>query len=198
MTAQLIGLGGLLRSGKDAFADRLVEKHGWVKMGMSDPLNDALLTLDPYVQLGVDRSGESDRPEMVRYQSVHARMGYVEAKKLPEVRRLLMVLGTEVGRDMIGENTWVDIAARNIQNHLDAGTSVAITGIRFDNELQMIRDLGGESVWVERAGLEAPVSTHASENSVTGEDFDVTVLNHYDLDHLHDIADSLALGDWLH
>ena len=47
--SRLIGLGGKLRAGKDAVGDYLEEKHDFVKLGMSDALNDALLKLNPYI-----------------------------------------------------------------------------------------------------------------------------------------------------
>ena len=46
---RLIGLGGKLRAGKDAVGDYLEEKHDFVKLGMSDALNEALLTLNPWI-----------------------------------------------------------------------------------------------------------------------------------------------------
>ena len=39
---------------------------------------------------------------------------YTELKTNREVRRLLQVLGTDIGRDMIDPDLWVDIASRKI------------------------------------------------------------------------------------
>src|SRR5690606_741544 len=91
---------------------------------------------------------------------------YVEAKTDPEVRRLLQKLGTEVGRNMIGENVWVSIMARKIDDHRSAGHPVVVTGLRFPNEPQMIRELGGRTVWIDRPSLAAgAAAAHVSENS---------------------------------
>ena len=88
---RLIGLGGKLRAGKDAVADYLEEHHDFVKMGMSDALNDALLKLNPYIPTErIYADGEWVVPAGIhRYQDLYDEVGYVEAKKNPEVRRLL-------------------------------------------------------------------------------------------------------------
>jgi hypothetical protein len=174
---KLIGFGGRLTSGKDTAADHLVDKHGWVKLNMSAPLHDAMLALNPLVPMEFRYSTGH-----WRYRDLVEKVGYTEAKENPEVRRLLQALGTEVGRKMFGENVWVDIAAQNIDALRDQGLNVAITGIRFPNEVDLIHaDRGhgapGELVWVERPGQETPtgeLSTHSSES--LGPDFFDTVL----------------------
>lgn len=187
MTATLIGLGGRLRAGKDTVADALVVNRGFRKMGMSDALADALLVLDPVIP---------DWPTLgtsTRYSVIIRAVGYVEAKTNPEVRRLLQKLGTEVGRDMIDQNVWVDIIERRIRESLAAGVSVAVTGIRFPNEVSMIRRVGGSLVWVSRPALEDPAGDHASESSVSVLDFDHHILNVGTVAELE--RDALAIPD---
>ena len=195
LSRPLIGLGGRLRSGKDEVADRLVAEHGYVKIGMSDALHEAMLAIDPIIQFGVPSAFGWGEPEIRRYSDLIRRRGYVEAKKEPEVRRLLQQLGTEVGRNMVGENVWVNIMARKIDDHRGAGHPVVVTGIRFPNEVEMIRELGGQAVWIHRPGIEAPTSdtaAHASENSVGPDDFAVTLDNDSTLEALRLRVDELA------
>ncbi|MBT2484760.1 MULTISPECIES: hypothetical protein [unclassified Microbacterium] len=193
LSQPLIGLGGRLRSGKDAFADRLVDKHGYVKLGMSDALHEAMLAIDPIVE--AYGNVYDTEVEFARYSELIAEVGYVEAKKIPEVRRLLQQLGTEVGRNMIGENVWVQIMARKIDDHRAAGHPVVVTGIRFPNEVRMIAQLGGQALWIERPGVHAPTAgtaAHASENSVSADDFHSTLLNDGTLAELEAKADVIA------
>lgn len=195
LSPTLIGLGGHLRSGKDAVADHLVAEHGFVKIGMSDALHEAMLAIDPIVVVGefvqypegAPGYGWNTPRAQMRYSELVEAVGYVEAKKRPEVRRLLQKLGTEVGRNMIGEQVWTNIIARKIDDHRGAGHPVVVTGIRFPNEVQMIRELGGRPVWIDRPSLatSGAIAAHASENSVSEEDFDGLIVNDRTLEDLY-------------
>lgn len=198
-------VGGKLTSGKDAFADHLVDKHNFKKLGMSDTLAEALYLLDPLIPLySTDDWAElGEKPEggwdvLRRYSYIVDKVGYVRAKKISEVRRLLQALGTEVGRNMLGENIWVQAAKKKILELVSAGHNVVITGIRFPNEIALEEQLNDEhddvyaavSVWVERPGL--PVTaTHASEASVSLQDFQYVLDNAGTLEELYKAAEAL-------
>ena len=65
---------------------------------------------------------------------------------------------------------------------------VIVTGIRFINEVDAISELGGELWWVDRGGN--PLGeTHASESSVTFEDFDVLIGNTGTIEELYQEVD---------
>lgn len=195
MTSLVIGLGGRLRSGKDTVADHLVEKHGFHKIGFSDALHEAMLALNPIVVADVTIGEDGPEGEGTRYSELIDAIGYVKAKEqYPEVRRLLQVLGTEVGRNMFDENVWVNITARKIDDSLCADQPVVVTGVRFPNELRMIRQFAGETWWVDRPGLEQS-STHASENGVEPEWFDRVIANDGAFDDLYSKVDGLLAGD---
>lgn len=183
---RLLGFGGRLASGKDALADHLVETAGYVKIGMSDALNHALLTLDPII--------DQDGQWVQRYSDVIEERGYVDAKKHPEVRRLLQVLGTEVGREMIDVDVWVKISERMIRSLLANGKKVIITGVRYPNEVDLIERLGGRTVWVERPSDSASKSIHISESSVLPRDFQHVVDNDGTLEDLYRKGDRLVEG----
>ena len=99
MTGRLIGVGGYAGTGKDAVATILEDSHGFYGTFMSQPLNAALCRLNPQVEVR--------RGEVFRYVDLINQLGYTKAKELPEVRRLLQAMGTEVGRDMFGQNVWI-------------------------------------------------------------------------------------------
>lgn len=200
----VIGLGGSLRAGKDAVADHLVTKHGFVKIGMSDPLHEAMLALDPVIDADYnvtsDMSFAGNVIETVAvtttsYSELVQMEGYTEAKRHPEVRRLLQKFGTEVGRNLLGENVWVDIARRRIQELVDGGKSVVLTGVRFPNEAQIFERLKRAdtlTAWIERVGSEHPsLGSHASEHGVTQGDFECVIDNDGTLEDLYDRTDSL-------
>lgn len=199
MTEQLvIGVGGLLTAGKDAFADHLVDQHGFKKLGMSDTLAEALKRLDPWVPLQDINDGRVatlGTTEWWKYSKLLERFGYVELKNNPEVRRLLQKLGTEVGRQLFGENFWVNIMIRNVLDALAGGAAgVVFTGVRYPNELQIISrlqhdDIFATSVWVRRPGLVA--QGHTSETSVSEEAFEYVLDNDGSLQELDQKSDEL-------
>lgn len=167
MTGRLIGIGGYAGSGKDTVADVLEDSHGFYRTFMSQPLNAALCRLNPQV--------EARHGEVFRYVDLINQLGYTKAKEMAEVRRLLQAMGTEVGRDMFGQTVWIDQLRKYLAT-FKPDDDVAVTGIRFQNEASMIRELGGKLWWVHRPGY-GPVNSHSSDNALTYEDFDQVVMN---------------------
>ena len=172
----VIGLGGSLRSGKDTAADFLVEDLSFDKLGMSDDsLHQFVMRQNPWIQ--------TNEGFFARYRTIIAEHGYTDAKKIDDLRQFLQLTGTEAGRDLIGENVWVDI----IRNKILASTApgVVVTGIRYPNELDMIRKLGGTTIYVTRAdSTEHRMSQHSSETTLSGKDFDHILANNSTLDDL--------------
>lgn len=182
----LIGIGGWKTAGKDEVADELVRSCGYAKTFMSEPLNEALLVLDPLIDIRYSQLWHTGEvTALLRYSELHERVGYTAAKEFPEVRRLLQQLGTGVGRTFFGEHVWVDIAEKKIRELMEAGRNVAITGIRYRNEMDMVESLGGTTLWVSRPGVDAPEGSHSSETSLGPEDFQHEIDNDSDLRHLH-------------
>lgn len=88
----------------------------------------------------------------------------VRAAKV-SMRTFLQRLGTEAGRDMWGPDFWV----AQMERRLNAVTAdvVVIGDLRFDNEAEWVREVGGEVWEVQRPGLAATAeSSHASESGI--------------------------------
>lgn len=78
-------------------------------------------------------------------------------------RQLLQSLGTDWGREMISDTIWIDSMRRFIpEQPFDI---IIIDDCRFDNEAEMVRDMGGIVVGLEREGI-AYTGEHASEMPV--------------------------------
>lgn len=189
----LIGLGGKKTAGKDVVADHLVAAHGFVKLGMSDPLADSLYILNPRIEIGHGLySGDIVKEQFIPgqlywYRDIVDVVGYVEAKTIIEVRQWLQVLGTEVGRELLGEDVWVQAAKKSILAELNRGSSVVITGVRFSNELLMVESLGGFPVYVWR---DLPqTDTHPSENGLDKHNFEFVIRNTSTLEALRSATD---------
>lgn len=178
----VIGLTGLKGCGKDTAAEALVQ-DGWKRLALADPLRHMLYTLNPIIKFGHPPGSPAfgPGPEYLRWQDWLDHYGYDEAKKDPEVRRLMQVFGTEVIREQFGKNAWVDLAERTIQ--AEPWTSWVVTDVRFDNEARMIHDLGGHVIQVVRDGLTA--DGHASEAGVDLNLIDLRLPNNGTVEHLH-------------
>lgn len=184
---KLIGLTGYARSGKDTIGSRLVNEHGFVRVAFADAVRDATYTLNP--QLSYDR-------DVWTVQEIVDQHGWEWCKThVPEIRRLLQVMGTEVGRGIFGESSWTDIAVRKIAEYANVESlvvgvtaKVVVTDVRFANEADLIHDLGGQVWKVERSGF-GPVNAHASE--VLDFEVDRIVDNNTDIKGLFSKVDAL-------
>ena len=81
-------------------------------------------------------------------------------------RRLLQTIGTEWGRKVVKESLWIDILAAEVKNIHNYDTIVIVDDVRFDNEAQLIRDLGGNIVFLRRYGFSYS-DAHESEKGVS-------------------------------
>lgn len=174
----IIGFCGLAGAGKDTAAAHLVERHGYRRIAFADPMRVALERLDPFVQIGAAH---------LRLSHIVAARGWHEAKKEPDVRRLLQRFGTEVGRNLFGTDVWVDLALDGVE----PGERIVATDVRFANEAAAIVRLGGIVVEVQRpgAGLAGTEAAHASEAMDFGRH--AVIVNDGTLDELHAKVDDL-------
>jgi hypothetical protein len=188
VTAHLVGITGYATSGKDTFAKSLALRGGFHVMGMSDALLEMARVLNPLLQY--------DDGQLFELNRVLNAVGYTEAKKIPSVREYLQRLGTEAVRDVIGNDSWTRAAEKRFVSLLQEGTSVAVTGIRFQNEAQMIKAYGGTLVKILRNGTE-PSNGHSSDTELDTLPVDVVVFNNGSVDDLGVEASKLlrTLGD---
>lgn len=163
----IIGLSGYARSGKDTIAGMLIGLHGYGNKAFATPIRKAILTLDPILENGSHLS------------AVVSDFGWEIAKAKTEVRRLLQVFGTEVGREMFGENFWVDQAFKGLLT----SSRVVFTDVRFPNEAARIKLYGGQIWRVTRPNV-VPVNRHISEHALDNWDFDKHISNTADLEFL--------------
>lgn len=191
----IIGLGFQRRAGKDTVADFLVRDYGFTKMSFTidGGLQDACMALNPIVDVDVtwmDGDPTWWAKVFVRYADVCNELGYEGAKdKYPEVVRTLQRMGTEVGRNIIDPDVWVNIAIAKCNPDKD----YAFVNCRFANEAAAIRARpGGITVHVQRPGLDLgdheDIAVHESELAV-GVVYDFTIVNDGTLEDLEGKVD---------
>jgi hypothetical protein len=109
------------------------------------------------------------------------------------VREMLQTLGTEWGRGMVCSDVWLRLLARRLGQLAEQGISiVAVADVRFENEVEYLRSLGGEVWHVRRPGVDGPTG-HSSEDGVAVAPGDVVIDNAGTLDGLR-MAVMAAIG----
>jgi hypothetical protein len=180
---QFVGLHGFAGVGKDTVAMILAE-YGYNRVAFADVLREALYVLNPVILF--HPYGEDQR-----VQDLVDRHGWDKAKRdYEEIRRMLQVLGTEVGREMISQDVWVNAAFKK----LDADKKYVFTDVRFENEHHAIDSRLGLLIKISRPGV-GPTNDHKSENGLPDQWFDAQIVNDGTVKDLHTkVARILALA----
>ncbi len=100
-------------------------------------------------------------------------------------RKLLQWIGTEWGRDSISKTLWVDLWKRAAGDvfYENPQAIVVCDDVRFDNEAETIRSLGGLVVEItskkadERIDTKAGIVQHSSESGISRSLIDATLAN---------------------
>jgi hypothetical protein len=97
-------------------------------------------------------------------------------------RKLLQWLGTEWGRDTLSKSLWVDVWKTDAEIAIAKGYTVICDDVRFDNEAQAIKDLGGHILSItsnkvaERINVTGIIG-HASEAGIHNGFIDKVITN---------------------
>ena len=81
-----------------------------------------------------------------------------------KLRTLLQYIGTEVGRKIIDDELWINLSINNISRKATANRLCIIPDVRFNNEAEIIRKLGGKIIKIERNIESNKKDKHDSEN----------------------------------
>lgn len=173
----LIGLCGYAAAGKDTAAQVLIDEFNFQRVAFADPIKQALLALDPVVP---GPKGET----YMRLSEFSTERSWAEVKEYPEVRRLMQVLGTEVGRNIFDPDLWVALGERKILSTMSVGDTV-VTDVRFPNEARLIKKHGGVLVRITRPGF-GPVNEHVSDRASENWTYDHFVENNQSVETLHE------------
>ena len=144
----IIGITGFMGSGKDTVAEMFVDK-GAVKDSFAAPLKDLCASV-----FGWDR-------HMLEGETVESR----DFRETPDIfwskktgipnftpRLALQLMGTDVMRNHFHQDIWIDSLEYRLRSKSES-RCVVISDARFRNELDLIKNMGGKIIWVQRGEL---------------------------------------------
>lgn len=167
-TPQLIGLAGGRGAGKDTVAGLLVTHHGFHQHAFADALRDFLYATDEAWALSLD---------------IH---GYDYSKRqVGGFRKRIDQVG-QAARDWISTDVWVDALAGRVRHSFHTGHSVVVSDVRYQNEADVIRDMGGIVLGIDRPHHNPADEQEAWDVFLNADDY---LMNHEGIDSL---ADQLA------
>ena len=197
----IIGVCGLIGSGKDTMADYLLNIHGFRRDSFASTLKDAVAAV-----FGWDR-------DMLEGRSRHSR----EWREQPDAwwtqrlgrtvtpRWILQQWGTEVCRQGFHDDIWIASLENKLRTSRD---DVVISDCRFPNEIQSLRNQGGyvvrvirgeDPLWWHEARAHILHQTplpyglpHASEWAWAGTAFDRCLDNNGSLEDLYQQINDLV------
>lgn len=174
---KLIGLVGKAGCGKDTLASSIAV-DGWEKIAFADSLK----------QMCIDYLGLS-------HDDVYTQEGKMRENRMWGMtnRAILQKVGTEAMRNGFDKDVWVKIAGIRIRRMLAEGKKVIVTDCRFGNECQLIEELGGIVVEVDRdveSTLSESERQHASEQPVDRKYIAFSVDNNGDVSRLRTVFNS--------
>ena len=189
----IIGICGLIGSGKDTIADYLVNIHEFRRDSFAATLKDACAAVfgwDRDMLEGRTRSSREWREQPDEWWS--RRLG-----RAITPRYILQYWGTEVCRQGFHDDIWIASLENKLRSTRD---DVVISDCRFPNEIEAIRNQGGYVVrvvrgpdpeWFECAKQQPEKmpelfpGVHASEYSWAATRFDRVIQNNGSLDDLY-------------
>lgn len=152
---RLIGVSGLAQSGKSTVAEYLQSEYGYARYRFADCLKTMLRVMGL-----TDTQIDGDEKEIP-----------LELLCGRTPRYAMQSLGTEWGRQMIGPDLWVNSWANTVKNFLQDDPDsllydrVVVEDIRFPNELEKVREMGGLILRIERPNI-VQMKIHASETAL--------------------------------
>ena len=200
----IIGLVGFAGSGKGTVGDILVETYDYSKLSFADAVKDATSAIFGWPRNLLEGDTDASRTFREKKDDFWSeRFGYEVTP-----RYMLQLMGTEAGRDVFHQDLWVHTVERRIayKQEWEFETNFVIPDVRFPNEIDAIRKMGGivirvmrgpEPPWYEaalscnhfnqssRMKNEYP-DIHYSEWAWIGQKFDGYIMNDHEINKLYE------------
>lgn len=142
----IIGVIGFISSGKNSIGDYLVTAHNFKSNSFASALKDVVAAAFDWPR----HLMEGDTIESREFREQPDTWWSVELDRTITPRLMLQEWGTNIVRDSFDYNFWVKRLKKQLFNEQK---DVVVTDVRFPNEIQMIKSLGGQ-IWRVAKGFD--------------------------------------------
>ena len=173
----IIGLGYQARAGKDTVAAHLVNNYSFIQESFAYPLKE---------HIGRQICGFNDK------QLYGAWKETIDPEWGMTPRQMLQLIGTDALRKVVHDSFWVIPMKRKLKEHIRNERHVVISDVRFMNEINLIKEIGGKVVKVVRHNPDkiSGFEKHSSETELENfSDWDYVLENNGTLEELYMKAD---------
>jgi PAS domain-containing protein len=183
----LIGLVGLIGSGKDTVAARLVKQHNFHRDSFAKSLKDATANIFGWNRELLEGQTKESRDWREQPDDFWSKQF---GKKITP-RWILQHFGTEVCRGNMLDSIWVDSLVARYQ-----GKDTVISDTRFVNEIKTIKEQKGKIILIKRGDIPSreemqASGAHQSEWDWIGCKFDYVIDNNGTVTDLHQKVDDV-------
>ena len=156
---KIIGIAGLIGSGKDTVANHLINEHNFKRIKFADKLKDGVSAIFDWPRDLL----EGDTDESREWRETPDEFWSKELGEDITPRHVLQKFGTEV-RDGFHVHTWTILLKKTILDN--PHTNYVIPDVRFPHEDTIIKELGGE-MWRVSRGEDPEWFTDYVEENIT-------------------------------
>ena len=187
----LIGVVGLIGSGKDTVSKRLEQKHGFRRDSFAKSLKDAVSAMFNWDREMLEGNGDDSR----QWREQPDEFWSKKFGKTVTPRWVLQHFGTEVMRQHMHDAIWIDSCLSRYD-----GKPTVISDTRFQNELKTIKENKGQIILVKRGELPTreqmkDKGAHKSEWDWMGWNFDHVIENDSTKEDLYNKVDDLVVSN---
>jgi dephospho-CoA kinase len=199
----IIAIGGKRGSGKDASAESLIKRHGFIRIALADKLKDLCSEVTSISRTDMDDPILKDQPfktpfilfsshlqyllDLVEYDGFKVTEEAYKAifkefnnKPILSIRHLLQTVGTDILRTHVSDTIWLEYFRQETK---EVHSNIIVTDARFKNERDYLKSLGAILILVRRPNVAdatriLATELHISENQLGEEaEYDVIINN---------------------
>jgi hypothetical protein len=145
----IIGVCGFQSSGKDTITEYLIKEKGFIKLSFASAVKDIISIMFDWPR---DKLEGLTREDRIWREQIDP--WWSKKLNIPDLspRYTMQYIGTDLFRKHFHTDIWVKIIENKIHNYLHENNkqNIIVSDCRFENEINMIIQLGGKIIQIHR------------------------------------------------